>query len=82
VWDSVKSSDIFIELIHKHNEEYSKLITIYNQLVYLNKYEDKYDNIVMHNSAADRESVIASIRRLRVAILKNIKEYLDCYDKS
>lgn len=82
VWDSVKSSDIFIELIHKHNKEYSKLITIYNQLVYLNKYEDKYDNIVIHNSATDRESVIESIRRLRVAILKNINEYLEDYNKS
>ena len=82
MWDSVKSSDIFIELIHKHNEEYSRLITIYNQLAYLNKYEDKYDNIVLHNSATDRESVLGDIRRLRTDILKHIDEYIKSYDKA
>ena len=76
VWDSVKSSDVFIELIHQHNEEYGRLITIYNKLAYLNRYEDKYDAMEISNSQHNRSAVIKNIRLLRHQIVANIDDYL------
>lgn len=75
VWDSVKSSDTFIELIYKREKEYSKLITIYNNLTYLNRYEDKYDMMLINNSTYDRTAIVDDIRTLRNVIIKNIEEY-------
>jgi hypothetical protein len=75
VWDSVKSSDIFIELIHKHNDEYLTLIKIYNHLVYLNKYEDKYDEIMIHNSNYLKVDIVNNVRDVRSDIINLIKEY-------
>ncbi|MBR2651042.1 MAG: hypothetical protein IKD45_05220 [Clostridia bacterium] len=81
VWDSVKNSDIFIELIHQHNDEYARLIAIYNGLAYLNRYEEKYDTMEISNSQRNRSAVIRNIRELRGDIVKNIKEYLENSDK-
>ncbi|MBQ2732871.1 MAG: hypothetical protein IJF74_01820 [Clostridia bacterium] len=81
VWDSVKNSDIFIELIHNHNDEYLTLIKIYNRLVYLNKYEDKYDDIMIHNSSYLRSDIVKNIRSVRFEILGLIKEYMDKYGR-
>ena len=75
VWDSVKNSDTFIELICEKSEEYSILITIYNNLGYLNRYEDKYDMMLINNSHYDREAIVSDIRNLRSTIVKNIEEY-------
>ncbi len=80
VWDSVKSSDIFIELIHAHNDEYGRLITIYNKLAYLNRYEDKYDAMEINNSPLNRSAIIKNIRLLRCQIVDNINEYLERFD--
>ncbi len=79
VWDSVKSSDIFIELIHKHNDEYLTLIKIYNRLVYLNKYEDKYDEIMIHNSNYLRRDIINNVRQVRGEIIDLIERYSKKY---
>ena len=75
VWDSVKNSDIFIELIHEHNDEYLTLIKIYNRLVYLNRYEDKYDEIMIHNSNYLRHDIVRKIRQVRIDIIDLIKKY-------
>ena len=75
VWDSVKNSDTFIELICEKEQEYSILITIYNNLGYLNRYEDKYDMMLINDSGYDRAAIVHDIRTLRGEIIRNIEEY-------
>ena len=75
VWDSVKSSATFIELIYERSDEYSILISIYNNLGYLNRYEDKYDMMLINNSHYDREAIVNDIRNLRSSIVMKIEEY-------
>jgi len=74
-WDSVKSSDTFIELIYEKENEYAMLINIYNNLGYLNRYEDKYDMMLINDSGYDRAAIVNDIRTLRNDIIQAIDEY-------